>query len=221
MKLMLSSGLFLVVCSGAAYGEIIFTLGNHPQPGETNVLLNSGGIGTLVTGELSGTPGVVVDFMSSDNLLEPAAGQARVSANPVGSPLTNLTISLEGNFTYDSLIINPFIGGSCPQCTGGASSIIVNALANDGTPEDPFIFTGLNVGNGSNFLTIVASDGESIVSTSIDVPGGIADLRQPRISGATDPPAAAPEPGSLTLLGLGLGGVFLVCKARKPGPMLR
>ena len=68
MKLMLSSGLFLVVCSGAAYGEIIFTLGNHPQPGETNVLLNSGGIGTLVTGELSGTPGVVVDFMSSENL---------------------------------------------------------------------------------------------------------------------------------------------------------
>ena len=233
MKRLLLSSIVLIVCCTAMRADIIFTLGNNPQPGEMNILLNSEGTGTLVMGQPNGDPSVIVDFASFQELLETSSGQASVSANPERSPLRNLTISLENGLTYGDLIINPFIGGRCTACTGGASTITVNAVASNGTPEVPFIFTGLNVGNGSNFLTIVASGGESIVSTSIDVPGGFADLRQPRISGPFNPIkvvpesgtglnvgngstfTAVPEPGTFMLFGSGLGTISFGRKLRK------
>ena len=164
--------------------------------------MNSGATGTTVTGTPNGFPAITVDFSSNQSLLEPSSGQARVAANPEGTPLTNLTISLADGLTYGDLIINPFIGGQCPNCTGGASTITVRAISSNGTPEAPVIFNGLTVGNGNNFLTIVAADGESIVSTTISVAGGINDVRQPRISG---PFVAIPEPGAYLLIGAGLG----------------
>jgi hypothetical protein len=39
----------LSVCIGTIHADIIFTLGNNPQPGEENILLN-GGTGTTVMG---------------------------------------------------------------------------------------------------------------------------------------------------------------------------
>ena len=192
---------WLFVLSPAALNAaIIFTLGNNPS-GDVNILLNSGATGTTVTGSPNGSPSLSVIFTSTQVLSEPSSGQARVAASLEGTPLTNLTISLANGFTYGDLIINPFIGGQCPSCTGGASTITVNAVSSTGTPEAPFVFTGLNVGNGSNFLTIVATGGEHIVSTSISVPGGINDLRQPRISG---PFVAIPDPSTYLLIASGL-----------------
>jgi len=177
-----------------------------------NILLNSGQTGTLVTGTPNMFPTITVNFSSTQSLLEPSNGQARVGANPEGTPLTNLTISLAGGLTYGDLIINPFIGGQCPNCTGGASTITVRAVSSNGTPEAPVTYSALNIGNGNNFLTITTSGGESIVSTTITVPGGINDLRQPRISG---PFAAIPEPGTCLLIAgaLGLLGVFRLRRA--------
>jgi len=201
----------LLLCSTMSLADITFTLGNHPQPGETNILLNSGQTGNTVTGTPTGFPGVVVNFTSVQTLLEPSNGQARVSASPEGTPLTDLAIALANNLTYQDLIINPFIGGQCPACTGGASTITVTAVDSHGNVEAPFVFTGLNIGNGSNFLTIVASGGESILSTSIDVPGGINDVRQPRISG---PFAPIPEPSVGLLLATGMIGIALIQRKR-------
>ncbi len=203
----ISTYAFLLLSPLALNASIMFTLGNNPS-NDVNILLNSGATGTLVTGSPNTFPGVIVDFSSTQSLSEPSSGQARVSANPEGTPLTNLTISLANGLTYGDLIINPFIGGQCPNCAGGASTITVRAVSSNGTPEAPVTFNGLTVGNGSNFLTIVATGGESIVSTTISVAGGINDLRQPRISG---PFVAIPEPGTYVLIGLGLGllGIFL------------
>jgi len=56
------------------------------------------------------------------------------------------------------------------------------------------------------------------VSTRIDAPGGLHDLRQPRISGATlydHVTSPVPEPATVTMLVLGAGGLSLLCKFRK------
>ena len=211
MRSISTYSLFVLLSPLALNASIIFTPGNNPS-NDVNILLNSGATGTLVTGTPNTFPGVTVDFSSTQSLSEPSSGQARVAANPEGTPLTNLTISLANGLTYGDLIINPFIGGQCPNCTGGASTITVRAVSSNGTLEAPVTYSALNIGNGNNFLTITTSGGESIVSTTISVPGGINDLRQPRISG---PFAAIPEPATYLLVAgaLGLLGVFRARRA--------
>jgi hypothetical protein len=209
----LSLTIALFLSCSVAQADVIFTLGNNPQPNEENITLNSGLSGLVVTGtaNLSGT---TVNFSSSQILVAPSSGQARVTANPEGTPLTFLSITLGGGLTYGDLIINPFLGGPgvCPACTGGASTITVNALTSVGTPE-LFVFTGLNVGTGNNFLTVTTTGGERIVSTSISVPGGFNDLRQPRISGPFTP-TTVPEPAAVTLIGSGLLALGLIQRFR-------
>ena len=192
-----------VLCSAIlSKADIILTAGNNPQQNENNILLKSGLTGTLVTGVPNGVPGVTVNFSSTQELFEPSSGQARVSASPEGTPLTDLTISLAGGGTFGDLIINPFIGGQCSLCVlDGAFAVTVHALSSTGAVEPVVVYNG-TLGNGNNFLTIVASNGESITSVNISAPGGFNDLRQPRISG---PFSATPEPASLGLLGAGLG----------------
>jgi len=65
------------------------------------------------------------------------------------------------------------------------------------------------------FCSIVATNGESIMSTTIDAPGGFHDLRQPRISGAEAVASPVPEPATITLTGLGVLGVALLRKFGK------
>ena len=203
----------LIVSCGLAYADTVtFTLGNVPS-GDVNILLNSGTTGTTVQGSPNGSPQLTVNFTSTQVLLEPSSGQARVSANPEGTPLTNLSISLASGFTYTDLIINPFVGGPgvCPNCVLGNATVTVNALSSTGTPEAPQTFT-YALGNGNNFITIVAINGEKIVSTSISAPGGFNDLRQPRISG---PFSSVPEPASLFSLGFAVLGLGLAMRRLK------
>jgi hypothetical protein len=204
------AGCGLLMTSELAHADIIFTLGNNPSD-EVNILLNSGANGTNVQGSPNGLSGFLVNFTSTQGLLLPSSGHARVSANPEGTPLTNLSISLANGGSYGDLILNPFVGGPgvCALCTGGTATMTVNAISSSGLAEPAAVFT-YTLGSGNNFLTILASGGESIVSTSISAPGGFNDLRQPRISGPFQaPPIATPEPGSLSLLACGLLGVAL------------
>jgi hypothetical protein len=197
-------------CIGTIHADIVFTLGNNPQPGEVNILLNSGGTGTTVMGTPSGLPMFLVDFTSTQTLLEPSSGQARVSGNPEGTPLKDITISLENGATYGDLIINPFIGG-CGGCVFGTGTVTVNAVDNMGVAEAPAVFS-YPIDNGNNFLTITTLGGERIVSTSVVDTGSFNDLRQPRISELA---AAVPEPTYAPLLALALGSIALLRRSRK------
>lgn len=210
----------LLGLSAPAQGDVIFTLGNNPQPDEENILLNSGATGTTVLGTTQ-TSNLTVSFSSTtDTLTEPSGGQARVESTD--GAVNNITISI-ANGSYTDLILNPFKGNAIDE---GPATVTV--VANDGTFTFNYPSPGLN--NGNNFLTITTSGGETILSTTIDSTNGFNDLRQPRISGAalngtttggnttggnttggntTGGQEVVPEPTSLLLwaaLGLGLAG---------------
>jgi hypothetical protein len=178
--------------------DLSITLGNNPQPGEENVLLNTGTTGNTVLGTLNQS-GFLVNFTSTQVLTEPSNGQARIEATNNGSqvPVTDISFSL-ANGTFTDAIFNPSIGGTIGS-PGDATITVVgkDAMAN------PETFTGtFSLGNGQNFFTVVASNGEVIDSISLSaITGfGFTDLRQVRISGATVP--SVPESGTtLSLLG--------------------
>lgn len=169
-----------------SWADIIFTLGNNPQhPGEENVLLNSGAAGSIVTGTLNQS-GLPVNFTSiTQTLIAPSNGQARVEATSGGKQVALRDISFAlANGTFTDAIFNP--AGVGRIGASGTANIVV--IPNDafGNPEPAALFS-YTLGNGNNFLTVTASNGETINSISISAANGFADLRQVRISGAGVP----------------------------------
>ena len=184
-----------LTASPAAQATIVFTLGNNPQPNEQNVLLNSGASGATITGTLNQSGDIVTFTSATQTLTEPANGQARVEA--VGatggqvalSDVTSITLAT-GN--YQDIIFNSNISGNIGTSGGTELVTVLDNLGN--TPSFSF-----DLKNGSNFLTIVATNGESIAATSISYPTGFTDLRQIRISTQQE----IPEPSTLALAGTG------------------
>jgi len=188
----------VIVCSGKAAraDSVTFTLGNNPQPNEENILLNSGAQGTTVFG-LTNQSQLQVSFTSTtDTLVEPSSGQARVEA--LDGLLNNVTISLP-NASFTDVILNPFFG------SGTANVTVVT------TNNQVFNFS-YTLSNGQNFLTIVADPGTRIFSVTIDAAAGFTDLRQPRISGAAP---NIPEPTTMVLLGSGLLGTAAAFRRKR------
>jgi hypothetical protein len=170
--------------------SVTFTVGNNPQNNEENIVLNSGAQGATVFG-LTNQSNIQVRFDSStDTLVEPSSGQARVEA--LDGSLNNITISIP-NGSFTDIILNPFFGSG----TADVSVLTSN--------NETFTFS-YTLSNGQNFLTIVADPGTFISSVTVSAAGGFSDLRQPRISGAQTNVSNVPEPATLLLLGTGLLG---------------
>jgi hypothetical protein len=192
--------LISLLAPSLSWADAVFTLGNNPQPNEENVLLNNGTIGNTVQGTTNQS-GLAVNFISVTQLLTaPSNGQARIEATNNGSQvaLNDVSFGLAGTFT--DAIFNMFVGGTVGTA-GGTTTI--SALTNDGLFTFP-----ITLGNGSNFLTVTTTGGEALTQLSISSDVGFTDLRQVRLSGATQ----VPEPGvaTLSLIGGAVLGVALL-----------
>jgi hypothetical protein len=189
--------LVTLVLIAPAYADAIFTTGNHPQPGEENILFLTDQSGPTVTGHtnMSNTP---VTFTSTTDMLSAKGGQSDIDA--ADGFINDITISVVGH-TFQDLIINPFKPAS-------ANDLMVTVVTNMGT------FT-LTYGDthGNNFLTIETDGGQTISSVTIDSASGFQDLKQPRISGISGV-TIVPEPSSMLLLGSGLLGVAMVVRRK-------
>jgi hypothetical protein len=184
----------LFALSASARAGVSFQLGNHPEPDEENIQFNGGDTGNPIFGTTNQS-NISVRFSSTtDTLTAPSSGQARVESTD--GELQNLTIDIP-NGSFRDLIINPNVDN---RHDGGTAHITV--VANDATST--FDYT---LDNGSNFLTIVATGDERLLSVTIDYDNGIQDLRQPRISGAAL--NVVPEPSTMALAFVGVAGLGL------------
>lgn len=200
-----SFGSALGLWSLSASADIIFLLGNNPQPNEDNILFSAPESGHTITGFTQA--GIGVEFSSTQNLCQFAKGQADIEACD-GSQLTNIGIIAPG-YTFGDFILDLNFG------SGTAMVTVV---------DDVLAVFNYQLGPGQNFLTILAVNNESISSISVKLSpgGGFNDVKQPRISGPYTPtiipPQSLPEPGSIALLGIGLLALAARRRARKTSP---
>lgn len=197
--------LISAVLSTGANAGVIFTPGNHPETDEENVLFGDITSGLTITGQ-SNQAGIDVNFTSRSTLYLQGGGQGMLEAtdqNPNRTDITNILIETPG-YVFRDFIFNLENGHGVATIT--ATTVSSGSFAFD-----------FDLGNGQNFLTVLATGGDMMTSLMIEAEGFLR-FKQPRISGPTaveegegaEGPGGAvpvPEPFGLALFGAGLFGV--------------
>jgi hypothetical protein len=211
----------IILVASPSFAAFVVLDGNNPEPDEENVLLQNDDVGTTISGNTNQSNATVTFTSASQFLAAPSGGQARVegrSADDINSSQVaiddSITVELANpGFSFRDLIFNAAIVGGLGA--DGFLTIDVMGTNADGTPASATITMDengdpLEIMNGSNFYTVLATDGMLMNSVEIGlVSGEYADLRQIRISGVI------PEPSTVALAILAcLGMVGLVYRRK-------
>ena len=103
-KKVLGIALAALVLTASAYADAVFTLGNHHQANEENILFHSDQMGATIDG-FTDRSDTMVQFSSTTDTLIGTGGQSDVDA--ADGEINNITITVPGH-TFLDLIINPF-----------------------------------------------------------------------------------------------------------------
>jgi hypothetical protein len=185
----------LVFLAGSrSYADFVFQLGNHPQTNEANILFGAKETGNPVSGEIDHL-GILANFSSTteNNLVQNAKGQANISSGDTDGVINNITITVgPGYQNWNDLIVN-LLNGS------GTATVTVNGLDANGNAESEDF--QMDLGNGENFFTLTATNGETITSVTVNAADGFNNFKQPRVSSSSVAPI--PEPASMATFGIG------------------
>jgi PEP-CTERM motif len=188
----------IVALAAQAFGTAVFTLGNHPQPNEQNILFQTDQTGMTIDA-FTNISHTMVQFSSTTDTLVGTGGQSDLDA--VDGLINDVTFTVPGH-TFLDFIFNPFKPGA-------NGDLVVTVVTNTG----PFTFT-YGDKHGNNFLTVTTTGGEVIDSVTIDSASGFQGLKQPRVSGISGV-VVTPEPSSLFLVGSGVLGLAQVLRRRR------
>lgn len=218
----------LALSAPGASAIILFSPTNSPSANEENILFGQkfNNVQTLlgltnqshapitfdqITGAFNGQADIGTNGVGQADIICTLGCGTFAQGGANGKQLTDLEIKLGAGFGATDFVGNLDFG------EGTASIKVTDQLGAE------FLYT---LGNGQNFFTLNAIDGEVITDIQItegapDANGnfGWNDLKQPRISGVcvlngvTCQAVSIPEPSPLAIFGIGLLGLgFLVMK---------